>query len=280
MLEFQNTIKNQVSISGIGLHTGELVKMTLSPTQSMTGITFFLNSPNAKKIIKYNVNTICNTTLATTIGVESANLSTIEHLMAVLHVLDIHNVDISVEGTEIPILDGSALQFYYLIKSAGKKSLNFPKTYININREFEIKNGTSYFKYIPMDSGLHIKCNVEFGSNKSELECNIDEDTFRDIIASSKTFCFLKDVEKLKSLGYIKGGSLDNAIVYDENYVEINPDYVSSPAAHKIIDFLGDIFCIGPIKGNILIQNPTHTFNLEISKYIYKYFMKGKLCDY
>ena len=265
-MDRQKTIKNKVSISGIALNSGDNTSIVLSPSFVDNGIKFYFTLNNSRKILSLSAQEAIRTQLSTNIS----GVSTIEHLMSVLHALGINNLDITVNGSELPILDGSAIQYYYLIKAAGIKKLNKTKSYITINKEILIKEGKSFIQCKPYN-GFVIDMTIDFNHpliGKQRKIFDINKNDY-ERIASARTFGFLKDIQLVKEKGLLKGGSLDNAIVLDDKEI-INPPlrFKDEFVRHKILDFMGDLYLSGPIKGKFIACCCGHSLNNKLLRKI------------
>jgi UDP-3-O-[3-hydroxymyristoyl] N-acetylglucosamine deacetylase len=274
---YQKTIRYPVSIQGIGLHTGDTCTVKLSPSLPNTGITFYLNSNKGKRIICSDAFKVINPVLSTNIGDEDIYISTIEHLMAALHAWDIDNIEITVIGDEIPILDGSCLPFFNLIESAGvvEQEGHFEKELV-IKYTQSWKDGKSSIFVMPSD-WLEIHMTVEFDhpaiGNQTcfytHSSMKSSTNWFRNDYAPARTFGFLDQIEKAKESGLIKGGSLDNAIVLDKDSV-INPPLRMNDefVRHKLVDFLGDLYVVGKVLGHFSVCCSGHRFNNSVIRSI------------
>jgi len=258
----QRTIKSPVSIQGVSLFSGDTTTIKLSPANPNNGIRFFTN---ARTIINTSSDSVINTMLSTNIN----DVYTIEHLMSALHALHIDNIDISVNGDSIPILDGSSLQYYYLIKSAGYIEQNVNKKYIRVDKNIVIQDTEKYISIEPYD-GLIITMSIKFQHpciGKQEYTFDLYNDDYEKEIAPARTFGFLKDLSNISDL--IKGASFDNAIVLDHQEV-VNTDllYPDEFVRHKLLDFIGDIYIDGPILGKINTCCTGHSLNNHLMKKI------------
>lgn len=273
----QKTIKESVSISGIGLHSGEKSTIKLSPAEENTGLTFYLDNGVHRKFFNYKVSTITDTFLATKIGNSSCSVSTVEHLISAAHAFGIDNMNITVVGEEVPILDGSSLPFMYLLKAAGKKKQNVERQRYVIDKTYNFEENTRSITVEPYDK---FKIVAEIDSemtNKQTFSIIVDENTYFNDIAPARTYCNLKDVAHMQSNGLALGGSLENAIVFDDSKV-VNEEglrFHNECVRHKILDFIGDIYCLGHINGKFTIKNSGHTFNHKFAKYLL-YALKGQ----
>ena len=265
----QRTLKKQVNCTGIGLHCGEKVNITLKPAPENTGIKFVRTDLPGKPVIDARFENVIDTTLATTIGNNGCRVSTIEHLMAALFGLGIDNVIVELDGPEVPIMDGSAGPYVFLIKSAGLQEQKEPKKFILVKRPFSVKEGNRSIEILP-SSKLKITYTIDFKHplvTNQTFEFNFSTKDFTEQISKARTFGFLKDVETLKRNGLAKGGSLDNAIVVDEFKI-LNEDglrYSDEFVRHKILDFIGDLSIVGaPIIGHFKVKRSGHFLNQEM----------------
>ena len=249
----QRTIKYPVSIQGICLHSGNISTVRMTPSLSGTGIQFYLTSHKERKIINLNSSSIIDTTLSTNISESSCSVSTIEHLMSVLHALHIDNLQISVYGDGIPILDGSSINYYNLIKSADYQEQYDDRSYITINKDIEYISDSGFIKMSPYD-GLIIDMSIVFDNpyiGEQSFIFDFDKDDYEHDIAPARTFGIYEDIMKAIKMGLIKGGSMDNAVVINSDGI-MNKEglrYFNEFVRHKILDFIGDIYINGPIKG-------------------------------
>ncbi len=265
----QTTIGKAKEIKGIGLHSGQEVKIKLAPALANTGITFYLHDKKNTITLSPTPNSVCATELATTLSLNNASLSTVEHLLAAINAMHIDNIQIHINGnslnTEIPILDGSSQRFVEVFNEIGIKSLPQERTYARITKAFECVDNAKSIIARPYN-GLFIDYTIEFDHHrigKQRLALEITPESFKEI-ASARTFGFLKEVEYLHSKGLALGGSLANAIVLDEEDV-INPQglrYEDEFVRHKILDFIGDIAMLGlPLQGYFEVKCSGHKHN-------------------
>ena len=266
----QQTIQHKVSITGSTLHSGDNTHIVLSPASVDSGITFYLNDEQFH-IIELSSREIIKTTLSTNVGIESVYVGTIEHLMSALHALGIDNIDITVNGSEVPILDGSAIQFYNLIKSAGIKQQQKTRSYIVISDTISLSDKGSYIIVEPYD-GFIVDMTIKFDHpiiGTQKLIYNSDIDDYGDIIAPARTFGVMNNIQIALKNGLLKGGSIDNAIILDHEKV-INPPlrFTDEFIRHKILDFIGDIYVEGSIKGKFTVYCGGHELNNKIMRKI------------
>ena len=246
----QKTIKKNVSLTGIGLHSGKQVKITVKPSDPNTGIIFKRIDLKDNNLIYPNFMNVSNTALNTTIRNDfGAKVSTIEHLMGALFGMGIDNALIEIDNEEVPILDGSAKFFINEILSVGLESSNQPIKIIKINQKVEFKNGEKFISIKPSKLSLDINFQLKYqnkiiGNQKNSV--SVYEDDLTDIF-NSRTFCLYEDIEAIKQNGLAKGGSLENAIVVKDEQV-INPEGLRNSKEfvnHKILDCIGDLYTSG-----------------------------------
>lgn len=271
-MRLQNTIKNEILVSGLGLHTGRVINMKLMPAPRDTGVVFIrIDKGNVK--IKANVCFVSDTTFATTLASEGVKVGTVEHLLAALAGLHIDNVFVEIDGPEVPIMDGSALPFISTILEAGiakqAKAINF----IRILEPIAVTEGPCQIAVVPYE-GTRITYRVfythpAFGEQKMGID--ITTMNFINELAPARTFGFLRDVEMLKSKGLARGGSLENAIVLGDKEVINGGElrFKDEFVRHKILDAVGDISLIGlPIYGHIIANKSGHTLHVKLLRKI------------
>jgi len=267
----QRTLKEDVSCTGVGLHSGERVRLKLKPAPPNTGIRFIRTDLPGSPPIEATFKNVIDTTLATTIGYNGCRVSTIEHLMAALFGLGIDNAIVELDGPEVPIMDGSAAPFVFLIKTAGIRDQDEPKRFIVIKKPFKVEDGNRSVHIYPSRE-LKITYTIEFQHpllRNQTYELTFSAKDFAEEISKARTFGFLKDVETLKQNGLAKGGSLDNAIVVDDFKI-LNEDglrYKDEFVRHKILDFIGDLSIIGsPVIGHFNVKRSGHFLNQYMLK--------------
>ncbi|MDQ7032437.1 MAG: UDP-3-O-acyl-N-acetylglucosamine deacetylase [Desulfonauticus sp.] len=269
----QKTLKKEIKCTGIGLHKGEKVHLTLKPAPEDHGIVFWIKQYHQTFVLKLTPSAVTETTLATSIAKDNVQLATVEHLLAAIQGLEIDNLIIEVEGDEVPIMDGSATSFVFLMRSVGIKKQSAPKKVLALKKEVNFKDGKKRILARPYP-GLKIKYHIEFPHpliGKQTFVYENSPENFIKQLAKARTFGFLKQVELLHQLGKAKGGSLDNAIVLDE-YGVINAEglrFKDEFVRHKILDFLGDILLIGlPLQGYFEVYCSGHKFNNEFIRFL------------
>ena len=247
----QRTLKNTIRATGIGLHSGRKVYLTLSPAPIDTGVVFRRIDSNPPVIIPGTALNVHETELATTLGADGVRVSTVEHLMAALAGLGIDNCLVDLSADEVPIMDGSAAPFVFLVQSAGILEQGAPKRFVRIRKPVEVRDGEKWARFDPFD-GFKVKFTIDFdhpvfsgGVQTSEVD--FSQTSFVRDISRARTFGFTRDIEALRKRDLALGGSLDNAIVIDE-YRVLNEDglrYRDEFVRHKILDAIGDLYLLG-----------------------------------
>lgn len=265
-MNYQRTIKESIAFSGIGLHTGHKVRMELRPAAANTGIAFIRQDMGNARIEAVPKN-FSTTSYATTIG-NGAYVQTVEHFMAALYCLGIDNLEVLIDGPELPIMDGSAAPFIYMIHEAGTKTQIRLRNVLRILKPMKITEGDKSIAVYPSDS-FRVTYTIEFDHplvNRQNKSFEVNEDTFVEEIAPSRTFGFLRDVEMLRRNGLALGGSLENAIVIGENSIlNQNLRYNDEFVRHKILDAIGDLSFFGcRIKGHVVAHRAGHTLHIGL----------------
>ena len=272
----QKTIKNSISFSGIGLHTGVNINVSIKPANPDTGIIFKRVDLDNNNIIYPNYLNVTNTSLNTTISNEfGVKVSTIEHLMGALFGLGIDNVIIELDNEEVPILDGSAKEFIEKIIPAGFEISEAPIKIIKINKKVEFKHENRSISIEPSKLSLDINFELNYENpviGKQNNKINVYEDNLEDIF-NSRTFCLFEDIEAIKKVGLAKGGSLDNAIVVKDNKILNEGGLRNSKefVNHKILDCIGDLFTSGyRIIGSVVCSKGGHYLTNELLKKVFE----------
>ena len=262
----QRTIRDEVSCTGIGLHCGERVKMSLRPAPCGTGIRFMRRDIPGSPVVEAKFENVKDTTLATSIGAKGCRVGTIEHLMAAFYGLGIDNAQVVLDGPEVPIMDGSSAPFVFLIKSVGIKEQEAPKRFIVVKKPLKIEDGDRSISVHPSKE-LKISYMIDFKHpllRNQEYELCFSGGDFIREISRARTFGFLKDVQTLKANGLARGGSLDNAVVIDDFRI-LNEDglrFKDEFVRHKILDFVGDLSLIcAPVIGHFVVRKSGHFLN-------------------
>ena len=262
----QRTLNKAASCSGIGLHSGKTVQLTLKPASINHGIKFVRKDLPDNPSIPARFNCVVDTSLATVIGSNGVIVSTIEHLMACLAGLSIDNAIVELDSYEVPVMDGSAGPFTRMILEAGIRELEAPRHFFMLKEPIELEQDGKFVGAYPDDT-FKITCHIEFENPLIRSQsCTIEvvDHVFEREISSARTFGFLHEVEYMKRYGLARGGSLDNAVVIDDNNV-LNDEglrYQDEFVRHKLLDCIGDFSLLGmPILGHIVTRKSGHAFN-------------------
>ncbi|MCA9520239.1 MAG: UDP-3-O-[3-hydroxymyristoyl] N-acetylglucosamine deacetylase [Myxococcales bacterium] len=262
----QRTLKRTASFVGVGLHSGLSTRVTVKPTGPDQGYVFRLIEGDAAREIVARVENVVDTQRCTTIAAGAARLHTIEHLLAALRGLGVDNAEIGIEGPEVPILDGSARGFVEFIAAAGVQEQDRPRRRLVIERRFRLEDDSGYIEVSP-DDHFSVECTIEFAHPQIQRQSIIyrdDDAAFVDEIAPARTFGFVSELEKLREAGLIRGGSLENAVVFDETSC-VNPDGLRFPdecVRHKVLDVIGDFSLVNAqIDGKVTAFCPGHSLN-------------------
>ena len=274
---FQRSIKNEVSAVGVGLHSGKKVRIVLKPTKENSGIIFKRTDIKIPVEIKVEPQAVKETRLSSTIGKDKFKISTVEHLMSALSASGIDNILIEVDGSEIPIMDGSSIPFIYLINSAIIYEQSKLKKFAVIKDLIKVEDGEKFAKFEPYN-GFLVDFTIDFPhpafkEENSRVEIDFFKDSYVNHISRARTFGFMQEVEYLRSNGLARGGSLDNAIVLDE-YKILNDEglrYSDEFVRHKILDAIGDLYMIGmPIIGKFTAYKSGHELNNKLLRLMLK----------
>jgi UDP-3-O-[3-hydroxymyristoyl] N-acetylglucosamine deacetylase len=247
----QRTLKTSIRATGIGLHSGAKVYMTLRPAPANTGIVFRRLDLPEPVDVPADALRVTETNLGTTLEAGSARVATVEHLMSALAGLGIDNLFVDLTAPEVPIMDGSAAPFVFLLQSAGIEELSAPKRFFQILKTVEVREGDKWARFTPYD-GFRVNFEIDFDHpvlQRQRQKATLDFSTaaFLKEISRARTFGFLKDVETLRANDLALGGSLDNAIVMDE-YRVLNEDglrFQDEFVRHKVLDAVGDLYLLG-----------------------------------
>ncbi len=247
----QRTLKSIVSTVGIGLHSGKRVNLTLRPAVANTGIVFTRTDIDPVVEIKATPRSVGETVLSTTLIKDKTKVSTIEHLMSGLAGLGIDNVYIDLDAAEVPIMDGSAAPFIFLIQSAGIETLSSAKKLVRIKKPIRFENDAGWAELTPYE-GFKVSFEIDFDhpavkDTKQILEHDLSVESYNSEISRARTFGFMRDVELLRSMNLGLGGNFGNAVVLDE-YRVLNKDglrYSDEFVKHKMLDAIGDLYTLG-----------------------------------
>jgi UDP-3-O-[3-hydroxymyristoyl] N-acetylglucosamine deacetylase len=271
----QSTISKKVSISGIGIHTGKKVKISILPSPPNSGITFKRIDLSKNNIVIPNFENVSEATLCTTVSNQfGVKISTIEHLMAAFLGLGVDNAVIEVDSQEVPILDGSAKNFIKILKETGLKTSDVPIKLIKINNLIELEEGNKYISLDKSNTTLEIDFEINYKNQiikNQKNKVNVFEDNLDDIF-NSRTFCLYEDIDKLKKIGLGKGGSLENAIVVKDDKI-LNKSGLRNEnefVNHKILDCMGDLYLVGyRIIGSLKCRHGGHSLTNKLLRKVF-----------
>ena len=262
--KYQTTLSNPIEFEGIGLHSGKKSKIRILPAKANDGIIFKRTDLENNNIIKACFKNVTSATLCTTLeNNHRVKVYTVEHLLAALYIADIDNALIEIDCEEVPIMDGSAKKFLNKLQKINKiEILNAKRKYLKISKKIELNDGARKISIQPNDS-FEVRFELKYENKvigKQKNTVNFEKDNLKEIV-ESRTFCLLKDVEKIKKLGLAQGGSLENAIVVDQNKV-INEEGLRNKnefVNHKILDLIGDFSLYGyRIQGKVICHQGGH----------------------
>jgi UDP-3-O-[3-hydroxymyristoyl] N-acetylglucosamine deacetylase len=264
----QRTLKNPVQATGVGLHTGERVDLTLRPAPANSGIVFRRVDLSPAVAIRAEAYAVHDTRLSTCLEMEGVRVSTIEHLMSAFAGLGVDNAIVELSSAEVPIMDGSAGTFIFLLQSAGIAEQSAAKQFIRIKKTIEVKDGDKWVRFEPFNGyklGFTINfAHPVFATTKQNVTIDLGEHSYIKEVSRARTFGFMQDVEAMRAQGLALGGNLDNAIVMDE-YRVINPDglrFEDEFVKHKVLDAIGDLYLLGhPLIGAFSAYKSGHALN-------------------
>jgi len=264
----QRTLKNAIRATGVGLHTGEKIYLTLLPAPIDRGIVFRRVDLDPVVDIEAKAANVGDTTLSTTLEKDGVKVSTVEHLLSAMAGLGIDNAIVEVSAAEVPIMDGSAGPFVFLLQSAGVAEQEAAKKFIRIKRKVEVTEGDKLASFLPFD-GFKVSFSIDFDHpvfKGHTLDASVDfsSTSFVKEVSRARTFGFMHEIEYLRSKGLVKGGSVDNAIVVDEFRI-INEDglrYEDEFVKHKVLDAIGDLYLLGySLIGEFKAHKSGHALN-------------------
>ena len=271
----QKTLRNEIRASGIGLHTGHKSHIAIRPAPPNTGISFVRTDVCNAEVITASVDSVVDSTLSTTIGDGDITISTIEHLMAAFAGLGVDNALIEVDGEEIPIMDGSAAPFVFLIQSAGLVDQPVAKRFIKIHREVGVQDARSDVHVeLQPSNDFCVRFRIEyehpvFTNHADYAAVDFSQTTFINEISRARTFGFLADYERLRAMNLVRGGSFENTLVIGEKSLlneaglRLKDEFVK----HKILDAIGDLFLLGHnLIGTFVGHRSGHRTNYELVK--------------
>ena len=269
----QRTLKSSIKTTGVGLHTGARVDLTLRPAAPDSGIVFHrVDLPNSAAIPAH-ASYVGDTRLSSSLEQGGAKISTVEHLMSALAGLGIDNLNVDVAGPEIPIMDGSAAPFVFLLQSAGIEEQSSLKRYMRIKETVEVRQDDKWARFEPYH-GFKLDFTIDFphpvfGTEHRQVVIDFAEHSYAKEVSRARTFGFMEDVEALREAGLVLGGSLQNAIVLDQTRV-LNSEglrYDNEFVKHKVLDAIGDLYLLGhPLIGTYAAFKSGHALNNAISR--------------
>jgi len=283
----QRTLRNVIRATGIGLHSGEKVSMTLRPASADTGIVFRRIDLPQVVDIKVDPYSVSDTRLATCLSKDGATIATVEHLMSALAGLGLDNVYVDVNASEIPIMDGSAGPFVFLLQSAGVEEQKAAKRFLRILKTVEVRQGDKWVRLAP-HNGFKIDISIEynhpvFEQSRQTVSFDFASTSYVKEVSRARTFGFVQEYEALRSQGLAMGGSLDNAVVLDE-YRILNNDglrYDDEFVKHKALDAIGDLYLAGhPIIGAFSGFKSGHALNNQLLRAVLEDSAAWTLCSF
>lgn len=264
----QRTLRKAIRTKGVGLHTGARVELALNPAPVDTGIVFRRTDLAVPVEIAATANHVGDTRLSSTLASGGASISTVEHLMSALCGLGVDNLRVDIAGPEVPIMDGSAGPFVYLLQSAGIVEQAAAKKFIRVASSVEVRDGDKWARFAPY-AGFRLDFTIDFphpvfGSENKHVAIDFAEHSYVKEVARARTFGFMQDVEAMRAAGLALGGSLQNAIVLDETRV-LNTEglrYENEFVRHKVLDAIGDLYLLGhPLIGEYAAFKSGHALN-------------------
>ena len=267
----QRTLSNVIRATGVGLHTGEKVFLTLKPAPVNTGIVFYRVDLDEAVEIKATPESVTETIMSTTIESNGVKISTVEHLMSAFAGMGVDNAYVELSTHEVPIMDGSAAPFVFLLQSAGIAEQDQPKKFIRIKKPVEVRDGDKWVRFEPFN-GFKVTFTIDFDHpifKNSIQHATVDFSTtsFIKEVSRARTFGFMDDLETLRKAGLARGGSFDNAIVMDSFNI-LNDDglrYKDEFVKHKILDAVGDLYLLGhPLIGAFSAHKSGHALNNQV----------------
>jgi UDP-3-O-[3-hydroxymyristoyl] N-acetylglucosamine deacetylase len=267
----QRTVKNSIHCRGVGLHSGVKTSLTLLPAPPNTGIVFRRTDAAGAgaEIVAHWTNAIESALCTTLTNGEGIVVATIEHLMAAFAGAELDNVIVEIDGPEVPIMDGSAAPFVFLIECAGLREQDAPRRAIKILKPVTVGDTSKSAALLP-DHGFSMSFEIDFASravNRQDISIVFDSETFKSEIARARTFGFLHDLDRMRAAGLARGGSLDNAVVVSGDIIlnEGGLRYTDEFVRHKLLDALGDCYLAGhPLIGHFRGQRSGHSLNRQI----------------
>ena len=267
----QRTLRNSIRATGVGLHTGKKVYLTLRPAPVDTGIVFRRVDLDPVVEIRAHANNVGDTTLSTTLSKGDVRISTVEHLLSAMAGLGIDNAYVEMNASEVPIMDGSAGPFVFLLQSAGIEEQSAAKKFIRIKREVKVQDDDKFASFLPRN-GFKVSFTIDFDhpvfrGRPACAEVDFCSTSFVREVSRARTFGFMHEMEYLRSKGLAQGGSVDNAIVVDD-YRILNEDglrYEDEFVRHKVLDAIGDLYLLGnSLIGEFRAHKSGHALNNKL----------------
>jgi UDP-3-O-[3-hydroxymyristoyl] N-acetylglucosamine deacetylase len=272
-MQKQRTLKTSIKTTGVGLHTGARVEIVLRPAAPETGIVFHRHDCTPPVAIQADALHVGDTRLSSTLRQDGVSISTVEHIMSALAGLGIDNLHVDIAGPELPIMDGSAAPYVFLLQSAGIVEQDAPKRYLRIVSPVEVRDGDKWARFDPFN-GFKLDFTIDFphpvfGSENRNVLIDFAEHSYVKEVARARTFGFMQDVEAMRDAGLALGGSLQNAVVLDE-YRVLNSEglrYDNEFVKHKVLDAIGDLYLLGhPLIGQYTAFKSGHGLNNALAR--------------
>jgi UDP-3-O-[3-hydroxymyristoyl] N-acetylglucosamine deacetylase len=266
----QRTIAEKISCTGIGLHSGEPVHLTLSPARAGSGVVFVRTDLPQPAEIPARPASVTATRYATTLGRGKATVGTVEHLLAAVYSLGVDNLRVEVDGPEVPVMDGSSASFVFLLRAAGVFEQPAPRPRLRVRRPLEVREGERSIRVEPARE-LRVSYAIDYVhptiGRQALDDLRVDGESFEREVCRARTFGFLHEVQTLWRLGLARGGNLDNTVVLDEERV-LNRDGLRFPdefVRHKVLDLIGDLALLGmPIEGHVRVERGGHALHQRL----------------
>jgi len=269
----QQTLKAPIGCVGVGVHSGQRVSMTFLPAPAGNGIVFRRKDLGVD--IPARFDHVVDTRLSTILALGDATIGTVEHVMAALAGCGVDNAVVEVDGPELPILDGSAAQFVFLLDCAGIVAQDAPRSTIEIRRAVRVTDGDAFAELCPGPHGLDMALSIDFAAaaiGRQALSLRLTTETFRQELARARTFTLAEEIDEMRAAGLARGGSLENAVVVDRARV-LNPAGLRAPdefVRHKLLDAVGDMALAGaPLRGRFVAHRSGHTLNNRLLRALF-----------
>ena len=263
----QTTIHQSIETEGVGLHTGVHGKLRLVPAPADTGVVFRRTDLD-QFLIEAHGSNVARVSYATSLMKQGVLLSTTEHLLAAIYSCGIDNIFVDIDAIEVPILDGSAEPFMQMIDQAGIRKLRRKRKYLKVIKPVEVVEDGRRIAIYPSDE-FRVRCYVDFPHpqvGQQEVEMVVNAESFRQVLSRARTFCFESDIEPLRAMGLIRGGSLDNAIVLTKDGIMNGPlRFADEFGRHKALDLIGDLALVGlPLLGRVEARKAGHALHTQL----------------